>query len=151
MPPGGHSTKQQALAPTVKIGSRKPKDRLSMSEQTKMIELIGKGLNQSDVAKVLDRPADMVGHYFRAFTNCLMDIGKVKDYRELKSDMLEATEARMIESLNDPIKIASASLRDVALSFKEVYMAGRMERGLSTKNVHTAQIRVVLPSKPPVK
>lgn len=113
-----------------------------------MIELIGKGLNQTDIGRVLERPQDLVAPYFRAFTGALLDMQEVKDYRELKSDILEATEAKAIKFLNDDRKMEAATLRDLAYAFKEIHSAGRLERGLPTKTVASFTTRVSLPGKP---
>lgn len=115
-------------------GSRKRKTQLTTSEIAKVADLHTKGLGQKEIARVIERSQCAVANTLKHLGLLEKSLESAKAYRDARDVVFTATEQRLIQSINDPSKHRAASLRDCAYAFKEIYHAGRLERGLSTSN-----------------
>lgn len=59
---------------------------------------------------------------------------RVEAYRNIKAELFDAVEERLLASLMHPDKLEKASLNNVAYALTQVHTAGRLERGQSKQN-----------------
>lgn len=78
------------------------------------------------------RAVNDVIEYFKPI---FQEIEQVPRYRQVKSELLDAAELKMLKSLLSEDKIEKASLNNVAYAFQQVFQAGRLQRGQSTANI----------------
>lgn len=149
-----YKAKTSAARKTSVRQKRKSKGkRVSRSEIAKIVELTSKGLSQHQVAKSLQRSQQTVHAVLRDLGLLQLQTEEITQYAAARDIVLTNAEMRVIQSLNDPQKHRAASLRDCAYAFKELYQAGRLEKGLSTSNsqqlrftVTTTELEMQAPS-----
>lgn len=68
-----------------------------------------------------------------------LDVAAIKAYQANKGDLISATAARVLSSIDDA-KIATASLRDSANAFNILNNAERLEQGKATSHIEIHQL-----------
>jgi len=110
--------------------------------QAKILEYRALGLPVGDIAKVADLSVSRVKQILKQFEPTFAKLKEIEGYRDVRQELLTATELQLLESVNDPEKLAAATLRDSAYAFDVLYKTGRLERGQSTSNNAVQQIAV---------
>lgn len=111
--------------------------------QVVRLHIGGAGVNE--IARAADIEPAIVVDTLKDFAPLFRELPHVAkyEYADVRRNLLSATEISALKLINDPRKLEAASLRDAAYAFKELYHAGRLERGLSTSNVQSQSFGVV--------
>ena len=104
----------------------------------KVLEYRALGVPVRDIAKAAGLGLTRTKQLIKQFEPTFNRLKDIEQYRDVRQELLTATELRLLESVNDPAKLADATLRDCAYSFDLLYKAGRLERGESTANTSVA-------------
>ena len=109
-------------------GDLKPHRNVDLGQLLKLRKM---GLNIPELATYFNVSKNIIsGILQRNNVSMFADV-----YSTKKDVILESTEAKLVNAMNDENKIAQASLKDVATAFGIVYDKGRLQRGKSTDNV----------------
>ena len=130
-----------------KIGRRKPtgrpkgsktsSKRLTIRKVNKILGLHLSGAPHKDICQITDSSSTSVTAILNSFQDAFKHIKDLGPYRNVRNDLLDATELLALKSLNDGEKIAAASWRDLAQGFEKIAKINRLYQGKSTEN--TAQ------------
>ncbi|MEE9354189.1 MAG: hypothetical protein V3U75_01230 [Methylococcaceae bacterium] len=107
---------------------------------------IDKDMTYAQIAAVLSKETGQsltkqaVWARLRPFTKLIDDPTAVRAYENNKETLLSAVEQRLLVEMVDPDKLKSASLNNVAYSFKELFNANRLQRDKSTSNVSVKSV-----------
>jgi predicted DNA-binding protein YlxM (UPF0122 family) len=111
----------------------------SRKQACRMAEMKLKGASYEMIARAEGVSRRAVVNALKMFEPIFVEIKNLKTFREVKTDLIDATQLRLLKSMNDEDKISKASLNNVAYAFTQMHQAGRLERGQSTANVHSKQ------------
>lgn len=121
---------------------------LTARQQQKALELKRQGASTYAISNQLEKSWITVQKFLNQFEGLEKLASEAREYQGIKGEVLDAAQWSMVKSALSPEKVEAATLRDCAYAFKEFHAAGRLERGLSTKNVASISFTVanVLPS-----
>jgi len=94
--------------------------------------------NQLTYRQISDITGNTPGGVHRAYQNFLDAIGTSEDidtYANARTQLLNATEERLLATVLDQDKLEKASLNNVAYALTQVHTMRRLEQGRSTSNV----------------
>lgn len=118
-------------------GSKHSPKAIEQRKLAQMLSLAAKNVPAAQIARCIDMNERTVQHRLKKFDKLFKELKNVKDYENVRADLLSATELKMLKSLMSEDKIAKASLNNVAYAFQQVFNANRLTRGQSTANVDT--------------
>ncbi len=104
-----------------------------------IIELASKNLPASTIAKAVELPVRTVQNYVSKFKKVFKELENVEDYRNAKSDLLDAAQLTVLKNALSDKKLKKASFMSLAQGFEIFNKAGRLEKGLSTDNHAVSQ------------
>lgn len=93
-----------------------------------------RGTPNKEIADLMQVPLHTVANISSRFQALLSGLNKVEDFKKVRKDILDATHAKLLESVIDDDCIADAGLRDRAWAAESIYKQSRLESGLSTDN-----------------
>lgn len=126
---------RKAYAFSTKEMTRKERRRQQSINNSKAMQLIAKGdLSIAEVARASKVSEGTVKRIKQKYAKLFKELKNVDEYKNIKSDLLSAAELTLLKSLMTPGKLRKAPLNQVAFAFKEINVANRLERGLSTSN-----------------
>jgi transposase len=117
--------------------STQGKRRATIMERT-VIELDAKGLSGNQIAKLRNIAPATVSKILAKYKSTFIDTELVEEYTKLRQNLLNATEFKMLRSINDDNCIDRADLKQRAYALDRVHNMRRLDAGLSTNN--TAKI-----------
>ncbi len=129
---------------SIKARRSRSSTQLSPSEISKIFELSAKGLGEQEIARTIDRSPKTVQKHLALFLPWFKGLNKVKEFNEVKTDLLSAAEYTFLKSAVSPVKLARASTRDLMYAFTQTHQANRLEKGLSTSNSSEARFTKIV-------
>jgi hypothetical protein len=121
-----------------KVDGRINDPRLEQDKRTiKILELSAKGMNNSQIAQVVDMSPSGVKKIADRFKSVFTELEKVEEYRNIKADILSAGQLAALKSAFSGNKLAKAGFLSTIQGFDLLNKAERLERNLSTENVNT--------------
>lgn len=111
--------------------------RLNATEISKALLYTQQGIQQTDIAKMLNVTDASIKFILDKFAPVISNLKDVPDYKIAKSDLLNAGELTVLKSILKPEALETARLGELAKTFDVFYKAGRLERGLSTQNIES--------------
>lgn len=102
--------------------------------EAKIIALARKGLGQNDIARAAQCSETLVKRTRKRWAAAFAEIGNVKSFRDIKSEIFDAVQIAALKSLVKPETLAKGNPHSLAFAAKQLYDMGRLERGLSTSN-----------------
>lgn len=106
-------------------------------KKAKALDLAAKGLPISDIAKAVELPKSTVRDLITKFSPVFKKLPDVRQYRDIKADILAASQLAALESAFSGNKLAKASFASTLTGFEILNKAERLDRGESTDNVAT--------------
>jgi len=104
-------------------------------KKAKALDLAAKGLPVSDIAKAVELPRSTVSDLIKKFSPIFKKLPDVRQYRDIKADILAASQLAALESAFSGNKLAKASFTSTLNGFEILNKAERLDRGESTENV----------------
>lgn len=98
--------------------------------------MLAKGISRSEVARQFG--VNVSSPTLKRLAKIIPSPEELDFYRNSRRNLLEATEGRLLDSLNDQGCVEKASLNNRAYAFQQVHNARRLEEGKSTGNVSYA-------------
>ena len=140
-----------------KTSSRSPKIRrgtlddgaeprkLSKDERGALsVALVHQGLKHHEIAKVLSVSVSTVEKDVSAYRELFPTLERVKDYQANRAELIDAVEELALQSISRNLQSPQANLRDSTVAFRELFHAGRLERGKSTANIEAKHSHTVM-------
>lgn len=115
-----------------KIGT--PTDHKTLA---RVVDLKLKGVKQTEIAKITGQSTAAVCKQLQRFDKIFELLPKVEEYRQGRTELLDATELRLLQAINDPTKLQNATLNQAAFAFEKVAHYSRLWQDKSTDNVNT--------------
>ena len=125
--------------------------RLSRKSQAEIVYEHAKGTPSYELAAIYGVSDATISMLLARFKPLFQDIDKVKDYRQIQTELLDATGLQVLKSMNDTAKHDSASLAELARAYDVVNKHSRLTKGLSTSNVSEKSesiVRILPPVDP---
>jgi transposase len=121
-------------AETKKKGRGKQRKEVTYSKKiAKILELKANNLPIRDIAKASHLAPNTVLKYLKRFETIAADLKDVDAFRIKRGDIVDAAQAKILQSMLRQDKLDSANLRDHAYAAKELYAISRTEHGLASK------------------
>lgn len=132
-------SQDQTPSPTLKpVKSRKYTARkITRRQEGQILEMAAQNQSLLTIAKRFDLSEKAVSKFLHQYDGLFKLLPDVDNYRHAKARLFDAAEFRILQSLVQESKIKKASLNNCAYALKVLHEAGRLEKGLSTSNVHT--------------
>jgi hypothetical protein len=115
----------------------KPKRDCEIGRGT-VLEIVNlgiKGNSPEHISKVTSVAVQTVGHILSEFKETFKLLDKVKDYDQVRGDILKAVHLQALESLGKGTKLDDANAYQLAYVTKEMFNQMRLETDQSTTNV----------------
>lgn len=93
------------------------------------------GVAPGDIAKRQNVTPGAISHALRPYKELLINKDLVKNHEHNRQNKLTIIESLLTQNLINPEKLKDASLNNIAYAFRQVFDAGRLERGQSTANL----------------
>lgn len=103
--------------------------------KAQVISLSIQGLNHTQISRATGMPATSVKDVLKKFSSVFKSIEKLDDFRQVKSDLIEAAEIQVLESALTPKKLEKASFLATITGLEKLHKIERLERGKSTENI----------------
>jgi DNA-binding CsgD family transcriptional regulator len=120
------------IARSKKNATRNKKQRTH--RETKILELRAKGLTHNEIAPIVECHPQTVSRTLEKFKEFFTDLDKTVEYQQVRGQLLNAAESRLLRSVVDEQAIEKASLNQRAYAMKEVHNMRRLNENLSTSN-----------------
>ena len=95
------------------------------------------GMGSKEIAIMVNSTPATVRSVLCRYRKQFKGLDQVDDFKQIRSDILTASEYSVLESINKPGKMDAASLGELAKMFSVIHTANRLERNLSTANSHS--------------
>lgn len=100
----------------------------------KILELAAKNLLPEDIAKACNLPESTVRGTIKRFESIFPALAEVKDYRDVKADILSAGQLMALKSALSGNKLDKSSFLSTLMGFEILNKAERLDLGKSTEN-----------------
>lgn len=117
---------------------RKPRVAIGIDRLGLALQMDVAGVPRTEIARALGVHKATVSKALAKFEPLFQGLREVRDFREVKADIIDATQLRLLQSLMSEEKHKKASLNQAAYAFDVLYKANRLERNQSTANVSQA-------------
>jgi len=131
------SKRPRGRSPGRPKGARTGLKALAVKQLRRQLSLRAQGVSIKDIATATRCPERTVQERLKMFAPMFQDLDKVKDFRGVKADILDAATLTFLKSSMSPDKLEKASVNNLAYAARQTFDMGRLERGLSTSNVST--------------
>lgn len=114
------------------------REQKQMKRDKKILELKTKGLQNVEIAKVVDCSPDTITRSLKRIEEWFGDLPTREDqksYSEARSEILTAAEMKMLRSMLSGSKMDEAGLASITSAFRAIFQSRRLEEGKSTANV----------------
>lgn len=128
-------------------GKKSSKEAQRNSRDSRIVELAVKGVPKTEIAKITDTSRKQVYRILDKFKPVFTELENVHEYQDVKSQLFNASELKLLKSMMSQDKLDKASVNNLAYAFQQIFTAGRLERNQSTSNVSQS----VQFSRPPLE
>lgn len=108
--------------------SRKKREIIPLS---KMVELANRGMNDTEIAKLLGCDRSNVTHRLSKVSD---NIPAMRDYKETRADKFADLQRRILDTFTDE-DLSNAKIKERSILLAILYDKERLERGASTQNI----------------
>lgn len=130
-------------------GVKDSKKVIEHRKTAKILELNQKNIPTAAIARVVCMNESTVKYTIKKYSKVFKELENVQDYRNIKTDIIDAAQLAVLKSGLTDKKLEKASLISSMQAFEILNKAGRLERGLSTENQAVSQfVRVHLTGLP---
>lgn len=126
-----------SFVPRKKQTARRKGQLFTQKEEKMGLTLLAQGLSDDTIAAQLKRSAGAIKRLRVKYQGLIDALPTGQDYAVIKSGLINVGEFNALKSVIETVQDPAIRCRDAAFAFKVLHEAGRLERGLSTRNTES--------------